>query len=226
MTVEITEKNRELSLFSEYCRLKEKGLRKQAFEKLSDFLIEFQKFSFDQKKEFTIFIFELIENEESFDNKYISHPLSEELKKVLVQWMELEGKNSNPFRWFGIKFQCWDVEYFNRALEINPADEKARIYIINIYINRIWNATHHLPDYFIGNSEDSSRAAEIVKSHIAKLSDTSKQEYFLNRLNQEMILVENYRNWETEKTDLDFKAWYKLNNRKFDSGVIAYYYDK
>lgn len=213
-------------LFDEYCRLKEKGLRKQAFEKLAEFLNEFQKFTFNQKKEFTIFIFELIENEAGFDNKYVSHPLSEELKKVLFEWMEFEEKNSDPFRWFGIKFQYWDVEYFNKALDINSLDDKARIHVINIYINRIWNATHHLPDYFIGNSDDCFKIVEIAKSHIAKLSDRSKQDYLLRQINQEMILVENFRNWEAENTNLDFKTWCELNNIMFDSGVTAYYYDK
>jgi hypothetical protein len=40
--------------------------------------------------------------------------------------------------------------FYRRALEINPRNQRARYALAVACIGVIWNATHHLPHYFIG----------------------------------------------------------------------------
>ena len=211
--------------FAEYCRLREEGLRKKSFEKLSLFLQDYQDFSFAQKKEFANFIFDLAENIEDADYGPLPHQLQLELKNTLVTWTEKETKNTNPFRWLGKFFRKY--EFVEKALEINSSDDKARVFLIErIIYDTICHSTHHLPDYYIGDPKDDLESADLAESYIEKLTDISTKEFWLSELDASLKLVKSYINWVESNSNLDFKTWGEANNRHFDSGIKAYYYDE
>lgn len=210
--------------YGEYCLLREKGLRKQLFVKLEEFINSFKSFSFEQKKEFTEFIFELAENVEDADYGPLPYQMSIELKKVLLTWIKKDSNDSRPFRWMARFFHKYD--FIDKALEINPQDEKARILLISIYISHIWNSTHHLPDFYIGEPEEDLKEAIIIKQHINQLVDGKEKNYWSQELETELELVKSFSEWKESNSSLNFQSWAKQNQRKFDSGIVAYYYEK
>lgn len=210
--------------YADYCIMREEGLRKQSFEKLNLFINKFKSFTIDQQIEFVKFIYEFAESVKDADYGPLPQPLTIELKKILLIWTEKEKMNSSPFRWLGKYF--YEYEYINKALEINPKDDKARSHAINRLLNAINYSTHHLPDYYIGNPKDDLHNAEIAKQHIEKLVDEQIKKYWAKELIDELALVHSYADWENSKTEIDFQTWAKQNNKKFDSGVKAYYYDE
>jgi len=212
------------SSYSEYCKLREKGLRKQSFEKLNIFIESFKSFTFEQKTEFAIFIYELAESVADADYGPLPHQLSIEIKEVLIAWTENESSDSRPFRWFAKFFHGFD--YINKALDINPQDDKARVFLINSLTYEIWYSTHHLPDYYIGEPDEDLQKANIAKQHIDKLTDY-KQQYSCNQeLENALELVKSYSDWENSGGSPEFQNWAKQNQRKYDSGIVAYYYDE
>jgi hypothetical protein len=216
--------SRDWLLFAEYCRLREKGLRKQAFEKMSAFLKEFREFSFERKKNFADFIFRLADSVPDADYGPLPTPLSAELKPVLLEWTEHESRDSNPFRWMGR--YGGDFSYLDKALEIDPTDDKARIIIIGHFLDIIWHSTHHLPHYYIGDPRKTLKNAARARAHIEKLTDKESQELWRQELDSSLRLVLSYVDWRKSESDLDFKTWGEKNIRDFDSGIKAFYYDQ
>jgi hypothetical protein len=212
------------SNYSEYCQLREKGLRRQSFEKLNIFIERFRSFTFEQKTEFAIFIYELAENIEDADYGPLPHQLAIELREVLIAYTEKESNDSRPFRWLAKFFN--EYHYINKALDINPLDDKARVFLIDRLSYGISYSTHHLPDYYIGEPEQDLQQANLAKQHIARLTDCEEKHYWNQEIETELELVKSYSDWKNSDSSLDFKSWAKQNQRKFDSGISAYYYDK
>ncbi len=212
------------SNYSEYCKLREKGLRKQSFEKLNIFIENFKLFTFKQKTEFVVFIYELAESVEDADYGPLPHQLSIELKEILITWTEKEFNDSRPFRWLGRVFNEYD--YINKALDINPQDDKARVFLIDRLSYGISYSTHHLPDYYIGEPAEDLQQAVLAKQHIAQLTDQEEKHHWNQELETELELVKSYSDWKNSGSSLDFKNWAKQNQRKHNSGITAYYYDQ
>lgn len=210
--------------YSDFCLLREKGLRKQSFVKLGEFINSFKSFTFEQKKEFASVICELAENVEEAHYGPLPNQISVELKDVLLAWAEKDFRDGRPFRWLAKFFHKF--EYLDKALDINPQDDKARIFLINSLISEIWDSTHHLPDFYIGEPDENLQKGRLAKQHIEKLTDNKQRDYWKQELETELELVESYVNWKNSGNTIDFQNWAKQNQKKYDSGITAYYYDK
>jgi len=226
MVAALAKKNSLWIDYADYCMMREQGLRKQSFEKLHLFINKFKSFTIDHQIEFVNFIYELAESVKDADYGPLPQPLTIELKKVLLIWVEKEKINRKPFRWLGKYFYEYGCDYLDKALEINPQDDKARSLIINRLLRAINYSTHHLPDYYIDNPQDDLHDAEIAKQHIEKLVEERIKKYWAKALIDVLALVHSYVDWENSKTQIDFQTWAKQNNREFDSGVKTCYYNK
>jgi hypothetical protein len=151
-------------------------------------------------------------------------PLSEKLvKPTLESWCLNEKTDSRPFRWYGKYYH--NNEYVNRALEVNPHDDKARQILLSWGINGLWYSVHHLPESYIGNAKEDLAFIDELQNHISKLSDVESVKNWTGILEQYAELVRNYAEWK-ESGHLDLEKWGEENHKRVSSGVATYYYDK
>ena len=180
--------NKEWIKFAQYCFDREKGLRKQAFEHLNDFLESTESWTEEEKIKFVIFLLPFFEAD-----SYASfpQPLSEKLiKPTLEKWRLKETADSRPFRWSGRFYH--NFEHLNKALEINPQDDQARQFLLELGINSLWYSVHHLPEGYIGDVKEDLVFIDELQDHINKLPDAKLQEFWINELGKYAELARNY----------------------------------
>lgn len=218
------ESHRKWQSYAEYCKLREQGLRKQAFSALDIFLADSLQWCFNEQKEFVAFVFNLCEDDLELQLIYLCYPLMSKLiKPTLDKWCKQEQVNSQPFRWYG-KFFC-DSSYIYQALQIDPCDDKARKWIITNLLEKIDFATHHLPDYYIGDPLLAIEWGKEVQQHINLLIDKKAKSFWQQELEHSLVLVNNYIQWQASDHP-DFEQWGKENKLQVDSNVETYYYQQ
>jgi hypothetical protein len=211
--------------YMHYCLEREKGLRKEAFKYLNDFIDKAIKWRLEDKIEFLKHVFPLFETIEDASYGPFPQPLSEKLiKPSLIEWCSFETQLSDPFRWYGIYYDDTN-EHLDKALVINPSDDKARIAYLQKITNNIYYSTHHLPDGYIGDPYEDVKESIKAQEHIDLLIDKELKLSWQSKLDSEMELVKNYIEWK-ESGHPDLIKWGKENKKNVDSGIKHYYYDK
>ncbi|MBW0178067.1 hypothetical protein [Sediminibacterium sp.] len=211
--------------YANYCFDREKGLRKQAFHQLDNFLKSTDSWTEERKKEFVQFLFPFMETVQDADYGPFPQLLSEQLvKPVLEKWCETEKTDARPFRWFGTYYRS--EEYLFKALDIDPADDIARKIILKNWTDSINYSLHHLPEYYIGDPIEDIQLAEKIKIQIDQLATASQREHWVNILEADMELVRNYIEWQTSGHK-NFAEWGLENKKKTGYDTIqTYYYEK
>ncbi len=218
-------KNRDWSDYANYCFNREKGLRKEAFKHLDEFLRSAINWSLNKKIDFVKFLFPFFENVQDADYGPFPQPLSDKLiKPALIAWCETEKFDSNPFRWFGKYYRS--EEHLFRALEINPSDDLARQTILNWWTYDIYYSVHHLPERYIGEPLDDIKLGEKIKDQIQQLSQSELRKQWMKELEEDLELVRNYIDWKISGHP-NFEKWGQENKRYTGYGLArTYYYEK
>ena len=172
---------------------------------------------FDKEEEYKNY---LINREKGFRKEAFQH-----LNGKLQKCCERGNVDEKIFYWAG-KY-LYRMDYIRKSLEINPNYDDARLYIIKIKLDRLWFATHHLPDYYCkdGEEQEDLKLCEVTQNEIEKIVSEEKREYLFKKLYFYKELIENYIEWK-KSSSLTFEEWGKENNRKVDSGVISIYYQE
>lgn len=222
IVAQAVESNPQWERYGKYCLLRVKGIRKQAFQMMNTFLAEAKQWSNEDKKAFVQFLMPLCEDVSDADYGPFPQPIRDQLiKPTLENWCTVETVDSNPFRWYGKYFQ--EENYLFKALVVNPKDDKARREIVSRILYKIDFATHHLPDYYIGEPAYALKWRDEVRVHIALFEDDKIRRFWAEELDSAMVLVENYVAWKASGHS-NFEQWGKENNKVVSSGVMSYYY--
>ena len=137
-----------LSKFKEYCEYREKGLRKEAFAKLNEFIDGALDWKFNDKKEFSDWVL-WVNNGSPEIIDLIPQPLKARfIEPVLKEWKEIEPNNSAPFRWSG------GLEDLRKAIQLNQDDQIARIKLAEIILTATNYSIHELPNGYLGDAND------------------------------------------------------------------------
>lgn len=218
-------KNPEWTSYASYCLDREKGLRKEAFRHLDNFIISTENWTIEKKIEFVKFLLPFFDTVEDADYGPFPQPLSDKLvRPVLIKWCVSEKTDENPFRWYGRYYRS--EEHLFKALELNPADDKARQIILSWWTYNIYYSVHHLPDGYIGDPHDDINLGEKIKEQIRQLTTPDLKEHWTKKLEEDLELVRNYIDWKTAGHS-DFEKWGQDNNRKTGcSQTRTYYYKK
>lgn len=210
--------------YKNYLINREKGLRKEAFQHLELFIKDFETRSEAEQLQFIRTLFEL-ENTSFIMDEGIPYPLRKVLNGKLQKCCERGNADEKIFYWTG-KY-LYRMDYIRKSLEINPNYDDARIFIIKEKLDRLWFATHHLPDYYCKDGEEYEdlKLCEATQNEIEKILSEEKKEYLFKDLYFYKELIENYIEWK-KSSSLTFEKWGKENNRKVDSGVISIYYQE
>jgi hypothetical protein len=211
--------------YANYCFAREKGLRKEAFKHLDNFLRATNDWTNDQKIEFAKFLFPYFEMVEEADYGPFPQPLGERLvKPTLGYWCENEKLDERPFRWYGTYYRS--EEHLFKALELNPKDDIARQRLLTWWTYNIYYAIHHLPEGYIGDPQEDLELAEKAKYHIDQLTDANLWAKWTKELEQDLELVKNYVEWK-QSGHSDLAQWGEEKNKIVSYRIArAYYYER
>jgi tetratricopeptide (TPR) repeat protein len=209
--------------YGQYCLLREKGLRKQAFSKLSAFLEHSKGWSFDQKKEFVKWLCDQMDSIP--DASYEPYP-SPLLRDLFIPFFEewTQREPSNPVAWTLKGRYGDDFGAYSKAIEIDPRNQHARVALTNASIGYIEHAMHHLPEYFIGDEQEAIKATQEAYEHLSHITDEELREYLLRELKEaENMLID----WMTFRkgNGTDFNAWCCSKGRNY-RWIKAFYYSR
>lgn len=220
-----TQKREEWREYAAYCLNREKGLRKDAFKHLDNFIKATKKKTLTDRIEFVSFIFPYFEKVAETDYGGFPQPLKKLLiEPTLLEWCTVEEKNSDPFRWYG-KYYRSEVHLL-KALALNPKDDKARSTLISWWSYAIYHAVHHLPDYYIGDPHEDIALSKKIKGQIDLLVDPKIRKSWEEELEDDLKLVRNYILWK-ESGHTNFKKWGEEKQIETGYGIDrAYYYDE
>jgi len=198
--------------FSKYCFEREKGLRKSAFQNLSNFIGVANGWPVHGKIEFVNFLLPYFDIVDKSDFRALPENLSEGLiKSTLETWCDFEVANPNPFRWYGQYYKS--EKHIFKALEIDPSDEKARRILIRWWTYEISFSLHHLPEGYIGDPERDLLLVDNLKEQILLLKDEEEKQFLINELELDLELIKNYLEWEKSGQD-NFETWGLQNKRR------------
>jgi hypothetical protein len=111
----------------------------------------------------------------------------------------------------------------DKALIINPKDDLARKVLLNRGTSGLDYATHHMPDFYIGDFSEDLDSISLLQDHVNKLSDSRSREVWAVELDDCAELVINYAEWKVSGHP-DLERWGEENHKRVSSGVTHYYY--
>lgn len=217
--------------FASFCRDLLKGLRKQAFKHLDVFLDQTLDWEFHKKLQFVIWICDWAEKAENHHHILV-HPLLVKLiKPVLNEWIAQKPNDSRPYRWRGAFLANLQndndinpYEDFRKAIEVNSDDERAKVRLADLILYSFWYATHHLPDFYIGDPDKDFEELKLILSLIDSIADIEIRGELRNNIDSYALLLGDWLSFKKE-SGADFADWCEKHNRKY-RWVKAYYYEK
>ncbi|MDQ7826944.1 MAG: hypothetical protein RDV48_29365 [Candidatus Eremiobacteraeota bacterium] len=217
-------KHPEWSEYVLYCRAREKGLRKEAFAHLDTFIASTGQWPEELKRDFATCLLTWCETLMDADYGPFPGALKEKvIKPVMEKWCDEETASSAPFRWYGIHFNS--PAHLEKALTLNPLDDRARIAVITSLAEKLGHSVHHLPDSYIGDPEEDMKCCAIAEDHIRKLSEPILKRYWEKELKGISELIGNYLEWKASGHG-NLAVWGREQGKRVDSGVKAYYYER
>lgn len=207
--------------YKNYLVNREKGFRKEAFQHLNLFIKDFETRNEKEQMHFIRTLFKL-EKTAFIMDVGVPYPLKQILYEKLEKCCENGKADEKIFYWAG-KY-LYRMDYVRKSLEINLNYDDARIYMNKVNLDRLWFATHHLPEYYCkdGEEQEDLKLCETVENEIEKISSEEKREHLFKDLYFYKELIENYIEWKKSGT-LSFLEWGKENNKKVESGVTTIY---
>jgi hypothetical protein len=158
----------DLAEYVEYLRLRERGLRKDAFDHLDRFITAARSWSFGRRCDLVNWLMHLHHDRPSVPDM-IPTPLSRELiVPTLDEWTVLEPTNPVPWRWHG------GTDNLRRAVALDPNERIARAELANRLLYEVGYAVHELPHGYIGSPFEDTKKLDEVESLLAGLPAAEK----------------------------------------------------
>ncbi len=207
--------------FSKYCLLKEKGLRKQAHKAVEDFISLTRSKNIDEQREIAKELAFL-----SYYNKEVHQLIPQQLHQFLItilkEWTKKKTGDVTPYRWLG--YFCNNLDYYEEAIRICPADEISLIELVKGKLNNVDYQTHHLSEtMFIGNIENARASLEYAYNAIKKLKSGTLKDSLCDGYNYYKKLIDAWEEYIKEKREISFPKWCKTRGENFNFGIIVYY---
>ncbi len=199
----------DLDLYAKYCSLREKGLRKQAFQNLNNFISSALNWSLEKRFHFVDSLLNVLnENEDIYD--LIPQPLDSRIvQPTLLGWVKVNPDDPSGYRWLG------EEDNWRKALLLDNTEQISRIRLIKRLIYCSYFSTHHLPEGYIGNTSEDLMGLNEAQGLLTGLLDQTLQSEFCNEINHYRDLVQSYYDYERSKESVRFETWAKANDRMY-----------
>ena len=205
-----------LSGFADYCRLREKGLRRESFAALRRFLDEARGWPWDKRTRFVDWVL-TFQRGHPAAHELMSEPLMSGLVlPTLEEWCAREPGNPVAWRWRGSFSQDEPSEAaLLRAIELDPREQIARELLIDRRLWRLDYCVHELPQGFLGNAEEALTDLSEVERLVEGLdpSHGPRPEY-AKELLEYRELIQSYLDFKRSGSPFQFAQWADANGRR------------
>ncbi len=225
--------------FAAYCRARESGLRRDAFDHLGVFIRSMKGASIEQQRNFVNWLCERLWEGVPDADALAPEPLLQQFVfPALNEWSLREPHDAIPFRWLGVLMssrgysgmRCGLSEpdeeahaMLQTALRLDPQDQIARVRLIECCIGRLEFHAHHLPDAYLGEPEADLQLAQTVESLISDLLDLEQQSRLRDELRDARDIVTDWIG--SRAANEDFRLWRSRHGRPFSQITRVYVYD-
>lgn len=212
------------SRFGEYCRLREKGLRREALRELDGLIAEADGWSVAERREFVDW---LMTTRERYPEVHhlVPQPLyTAVVVPTLEQWVGDAPDVVTPRRWLGVLRS--DAALLQDALRLDAEDDVARQHLIRHWIRAVDYATHHLVEgQFIGDVDEAAAMLEAAKREAAQFIDSGLREQFSKSIESLGSLIGDWQQYRGTNQSVPFREW--CESRGHDHGWWSiFYYDR
>ena len=207
--------------FSDYCRLRAEGLRKQAFEALTRFLFQALNWEFEKRRDFVNWLLTAQYNNPKV-HQLIPHPLMKKLlEPTLNEWVQYQPESPIPHRWRGVYFR--ELEELERALALDATDLVARSFAASRLLKDVEYDTHHLSDgIFLGSEEEAESLLEEAFAHIQGLPESENRSSLETSYERLRHLLDDWLEYK-EAPQGTFPEWCKSRGRQHFWWKVVYY---
>ncbi len=181
--------------YGQFCELREKGLRKEAFAHLQSFIESATNWSLSEKKQFVSWLYNFAYVRRDHSHLLMPHPLRVILlEPTLLEWIRHEPKTGEPHRWLGTP------DHLKAAIRLDATDEIARERMASSLLGGVGNALRHLSccQYYAGNPSEDLQALEKVEVLIEGLPDAEMHAQYYVQMAELREGVGDYLRGKTE----------------------------
>lgn len=216
-------KTPELELLSEYCVLRERGLRKKALHRLNEFLDKASSWDIETARSLVLTILSA-DARTPEAHQFMTHPLLTRLIfPVLEQWGADRPSALEPLRWLGMLRS--DVVALEKALSLDPTDVPVRRRLVNFALDSVDHATHHLSESVLLLTAEETRASiAAARDLIASAPDSSMFAYLSAEADEYERMVDDWVTY-TQHPLGAFPEWCEKQGHRYSWPMIVYYDD-
>lgn len=204
-----------LSGFADYCRLRERGLRRESFTALRRFLDEARGWPWDKRTRFVDWVLTFM-HEHPSAHELNSEPLMTRLVlPTLEEWCARELDNPVPWRWRGSIVSDEAHQDLRRAIELDPRERIARELLIDRLLGHINSYMESLSRVPVGLAEEALTTLSEVERLVEELgpSDGPRAEY-AKEVRDYRELLQSYLDFKRSGSPLRFEQWADANGRR------------
>lgn len=207
---EATSRDSDLAEFTEFCRLRERGLRRQALTVMDGFIGKARAWPLDKRQSFIRLLMSLYTTD---GNMLMPHPLLEGVVlPSLKQWTQEAPADAEPWRWLGILTHSGNS--LEKALALDPHDQVTRQILISYILADVSYGVHELPWGYLGSPNDDLTTLNRAEELASGLVDTKTAEPLRNRIGELREIVLNYVDYKASGAAETFQDWAVAHGRK------------
>lgn len=195
-----------LDRYAEYCRLRDKGMRKEAFDSLGQFIKKARDWPLEDRTTFADWILEVEDHIPDLDqDEVIPKDLqSSLLNPTIKEWALAEPENPAPWRWMDTQ------KSLKRAVRLSEQETIARRRLARAYLDRTEFNSRDLPQQYHGDPHadykrlvDARELLEELDNFDIRPSDASLKTRILRLTHA----LGTYLRYLESGSDLDFWDW-------------------
>ncbi len=210
-----------LSSLAEYCRCRERGLRREAFTALEQFLAAASHWESSDARRICQTVLELHARTPEA-HQFLTQPLSTRFVfPVLEAWVADEPDSQTALRWLGILRRSSTL--LQRAIALSPEDVPVRRRLADWHLADVDHATHHLGEGLLLGSLEAAR--ESIAKARAILDDAPDSTPMADLAGEISKFESMLDDWESycEMPAGTFPEWCARRNRPYSWPTIVYY---
>lgn len=184
--------------YNEYCSLRERGLRREAFRRLEAFISDLSGRAFLDRKAFVCWLFS-----ENRDIRRFPHPLRVRIIEPLLQeWIAKDPLSSTPHLWLGTIPHLWE------AYRLDPTSLEIRWRLVLEVLKVIQYEMHEFPIGFLGDDPEGSYATLLqLRRMLSPFPSSQEVDFFKHEIEEMIELLGNYIVYRRDPAIHEFESF-------------------
>lgn len=210
-----------LEPLARYCELRARGLRRKAFSALEEFLDTVRRQEIESQRAIALKVLGAHWCTPAV-HQFLAHPLQHRfIEPVLLGWHKHDPLHPRPLAELALLRR--DLELLERALQMNPADDRVRAAIVESLLRQVEFATHHLVEgEFIGSIVRTAAALDTAERVARDGNDPSRFEALVREVEDYRQLLDDWSEYSANPVG-SFPAWCHARDRRREWPSIVYY---